>query len=305
MDEGTLERVMVDFWERRFDLLVCTTIVESGIDLPSVNTLIVDRAERLGLGQLHQLRGRVGRSGHRAYAYLFHPTGQVLSETAFERLRTIGDNTALGSGFKIAMRDLEIRGAGNLLGHDQSGPVAAVGYDLYVQLVAEAVADAKGFSPPEVTTVTLDVPGDAHLPKDYVEADDARLEAYRRLAAVATPEELADLRDEWVDRYGALPRAAVGLLELAQLRLSCLEWGVTSVSVLPARVGVRSSPVVKLGPVDLSLSQQMRLRRARGSRAYDEDTKELRVELAADATSARHVLELMAQVLAVPTEAPS
>jgi transcription-repair coupling factor (superfamily II helicase) len=270
-----------------------------------VNTLIVDRAERLGLGQLHQLRGRVGRSGHRAYAYLFHPSGQVLSETAFERLRTIGDNTALGSGFKIAMRDLEIRGAGNLLGHDQSGPVAAVGYDLYVQLVAEAVADAKGFTVPDVTTVTLDVPGDAHLPKEYVTADDARLEAYRRLAGVATPEELADLRDEWVDRYGALPAPAIGLLELAQLRLSCLEWGITSVAVLPARVGVRSTPVVRLGPLDLSLSQQMRLRRARGSRAFDEDTKELRIELTNGETTARRVLELVAEVLAVPTVAPS
>ena len=148
MDEGSLETVMLDFWERRYDVLVCTTIVESGIDLPSVNTLIVDRAERLGLGQLHQMRGRVGRAGQRAYAYLFHPADQVLSETAYERLRTIGDNTALGPGFKIAMRDLEIRGAGNLLGHDQSGPVAAVGYDLYVQLVAEAVAEAKGEARP-------------------------------------------------------------------------------------------------------------------------------------------------------------
>jgi len=305
MDEGTLERVMVDFWERRYDLLVCTTIVESGIDLPSVNTLIVDRAERLGLGQLHQLRGRVGRSGHRAYAYLFHPSGQVLSETAFERLRTIGDNTALGSGFKIAMRDLEIRGAGNLLGHDQSGPVAAVGYDLYVQLVAEAVADAKGFTVPEVTTVTLDVPGDAHLPKEYVSADDARLEAYRRLAGVTTSEELADLRDEWVDRYGALPGPAIGLLDLAQLRLSCIDWGVTSVAVLPARVGVRSTPVVRLGPLDLTLSQQMRLRRARGSRAYDEDTKELRIELAPGEATPRHLLELVAHVVSAPTEVPA
>ena len=153
--------------------------------------MIVDRAERLGLGQLHQLRGRVGRSGQRAYAYLFHPADQVLSETAYERLRTIGDNTALGSGFKIAMRDLEIRGAGNLLGHDQSGPVAAVGYDLYVQLVAEAVADAKGFVVPEVVQINLDVPGEAHLPKNYVEADDARLEAYRRLVGVTTHDELA------------------------------------------------------------------------------------------------------------------
>jgi transcription-repair coupling factor (superfamily II helicase) len=278
MDEGSLERIMVDFWERRYDVLVCTTIVESGIDLPSVNTLIVDRAERLGLGQLHQLRGRVGRSGQRAYAYLFHPADQVLSETAYERLRTIGDNTALGSGFKIAMRDLEIRGAGNLLGHDQSGPVAAVGYDLYVQLVAEAVADAKGFHVPELTPINLDVPGEAHLPKSYVEADDARLEAYRRLAGVSSHEELEDLRGEWIDRYGALPASALGLLELAQLRLVALEYGVTSVVVMPARVGVRSRPIVRVSPVTLALSQQMRVRRTYGSSAYNEAIHEIRVE---------------------------
>ena len=144
MDEGTLEQAVLDFWEKRYDVLVCTTIIESGIDMPTVNTLVVDRADRLGLGQLHQLRGRVGRSGHRAYAYLLHPADKVLSEAAYERLRTIGEQTELGSGFKIAMRDLEIRGAGNLLGRDQSGHIAAVGYDLYVQMVAEAVADMKG-----------------------------------------------------------------------------------------------------------------------------------------------------------------
>jgi transcription-repair coupling factor (superfamily II helicase) len=299
MDEGTLERVMVDFWERRFDVLVCTTIVESGIDLPSVNTLIVDRAERLGLGQMHQLRGRVGRSFQRAYAYLFHPADKVLSETAYERLRTIGDNTALGSGFKIAMRDLEIRGAGNLLGHDQSGPVAAVGYDLYVQLVAEAVADAKGFVVPDVVTVNLDVPGEAHLPKNYVEADDARLEAYRRLAGVKTMEELADLNSEWLDRYGALPPAALGLLDLAELRLTCLELGVSSVVVMPAKVGVRSKPVVKLGPLELSLSQQMRLRRLHGSRAYVEATKELRIEVTPSDATPRALFELLRQLVMV------
>jgi transcription-repair coupling factor (superfamily II helicase) len=302
MDEGTLERVMIDFWERRFDVLVCTTIVESGIDLPSVNTLIVDRAERLGLGQMHQLRGRVGRSGQRAYAYLFHPADQVLSETAFERLRTIGDNTALGSGFKIAMRDLEIRGAGNLLGHDQSGPVAAVGYDLYVQLVAEAVADAKGFVAPEVVTVNLDVPGEAHLPKDYVTADDARLEAYRHLAGVTTLDELADLREEWQDRYGALPAPAQGLLELSELRLSCLELGITSVSVLAAKVGVRSKPVIKIGPLDLTLSQQMRLRRRHGSRAYTEVTKELRIEDEHADASPRAILTLLGELVAVASQ---
>jgi len=300
MDEGTLGRVMVDFWERRFDVLVCTTIVESGIDLPSVNTLIVDRAERLGLGQMHQLRGRVGRSSQRAYAYLFHPSDRVLTETAYERLRTIGDNTALGSGFKIAMRDLEIRGAGNLLGHDQSGPVAAVGYDLYVQLVAEAVADAKGFTLPEVVTINLDVPGEAHLPKNYVEADDARLEAYRHLAGVTTTDELNDLRAEWLDRYGALPTAAQGLLELAELRLTCLTLGISSVVVMPAKVGVRSKPVVKMGPLELAVSQQTRLRRLHGSRAYVEATKELRIELEPDGASPRDLLDLLGELVAVP-----
>lgn len=298
MDEGTLERIMVDFWERRFDVLVCTTIVESGIDLPSVNTMIVDRAERLGLGQLHQLRGRVGRSGQRAYAYLFHPSDKVLSETAYERLRTIGDNTALGSGFKIAMRDLEIRGAGNLLGHDQSGPVAAVGYDLYMQLVAEAVADAKGFSVPDVEPITIDVPGEAHLPKDYVEADDARLEAYRRLAQVSSLEELQDLASEWADRYGALPPAAQGLLELSELRLAAVSMGVSSIVVQPAKVGVRSKPLVKISPLELSLSQQMRLRRTFGSRAYDESTKELRLETTTEKTTPREILELLNTVSA-------
>ena len=303
MDEGTLERVMIDFWQGTFDVLVCTTIVESGIDLPSVNTLIVDRAERLGLGQMHQLRGRVGRSGQRAYAYLFHPADKVLSETAFERLRTIGDNTALGSGFKIAMRDLEIRGAGNLLGHDQSGPVAAVGYDLYVQLVAEAVADAKGFVVPDVVQVTLDLPGEAHLPKTYVEADDARLEAYRRLAGVATNDELNDLREEWIDRYGPLPTPAIGLLELGELRLACLEHGVTHVAVLPVRVGVRSKPVVRLGPLDLSLSQQLRVRRTLGSRAYDDSTKELRVDVTLEAATPRAILTLLRDATSVAEKA--
>jgi len=305
MDEGTLERVMVDFWQGRFDVLVCTTIVESGIDLPTVNTLIVDRAERLGLGQLHQLRGRVGRSGQRAYAYLFHPADQVLSETAYERLRTIGDNTALGSGFKIAMRDLEIRGAGNLLGHDQSGPVAAVGYDLYVQLVAEAVADAKGFVVPEVVQINLDVPGEAHLPKPYVEADDARLEAYRRLVGVTSLDELNDLRDEWLDRYGPLPTPAQGLLELGELRLECIDLGVRSVVVLPARVGIRTKPVVKISPLELSLSQQMRVRRTLGSRVYDEGTKEFRLEVSNEGVSPHALLELLRSLVEVSEEVNS
>jgi len=165
MDEGTLEKVVFDFWEGRYDVLVCTTIIRSsGIDMPTVNTMIVDRADRLGLGQLHQLRGRVGRAGQRAYAYLMFPPDVALSEEAYERLRTIGEHTELGSGFKIAMRDLEIRGAGNLLGGDQSGHIAAVGYDLYVQMVSEAVAEMKGEPLREPAEIKLDLPVDAHLP---------------------------------------------------------------------------------------------------------------------------------------------
>ena len=144
MDEGSLESIVQDFWDGEYDVLVCTTIIESGIDMPTVNTLVVERSDLLGLGQMHQLRGRVGRSGSRAYAYLFHPRDKVLTEEAYERLKTIGESTELGSGFKIAMRDLEIRGAGNLLGESQSGHIAAVGYDLYCQMVTEAVSEMKG-----------------------------------------------------------------------------------------------------------------------------------------------------------------
>src|ERR1700722_12948165 len=202
MDEGTLEEVVYAFSEKEHDVLVCTTIIESGIDMPTVNTLVVDRADLLGLGQLHQLRGRVGRAGSRAYAYLFHPRDRVLSETAYERLRTIGEHTELGSGFKIAMRDLEIRGAGNLLGTDQSGHIAAMGYDLYVKMVAEAVSQLKGESVEEPAEIKLDLAIDAHLPPSYVEREDLRLEAYRRLADVRSQAEVADIGLEWTDRYG-------------------------------------------------------------------------------------------------------
>ena len=167
MDEGTLEQVVVDFWDGQFDVLVCTTIIESGIDMPTVNTLVVERSDLLGLGQLHQLRGRVGRSGQRAYAYLFHPADTTLTEEAYERLKTIGEATELGSGFKIAMRDLEIRGAGNLLGQAQSGHIAAVGYDLYCQMVTEAVAEMKGEPIRPPAEIKLDVP-DRRVPPGRV-----------------------------------------------------------------------------------------------------------------------------------------
>jgi transcription-repair coupling factor (superfamily II helicase) len=300
MDEGSLETVVLDFAERQADVLVCTTIVESGIDMPSVNTLVVGRADLLGLGQLHQLRGRVGRSGQRAYAYLFHPVEKVLSEQAYERLRTIGENTDLGSGFKIAMRDLEIRGAGNLLGRDQSGHVAAVGYDLYVQLVAEAVAEARGEVPPEMVSVSIDVPGDAHLPPSYVAEEDARLEAYRRLASATTAEEVTDVGVEWVDRYGPLPEAASGLLELALLRVTCLRTGIRELSVLPARPGGRRVPLAKLSPLALPASAQIRARRLVGDGAYDEVTQMLKVELTAQRSAPAELRALLEEL--VPLE---
>jgi transcription-repair coupling factor (superfamily II helicase) len=279
MDEGSLETVVLDFWERRYDVLVCTTIIESGIDMPSVNTLIVDRADLLGLGQLHQIRGRVGRSGQRAYAYLFHPADRVLSEQAYERLRTIGEHTELGSGFKIAMRDLEIRGAGNLLGSDQSGHIAAVGYDLYVQLVAEAVAEARGEARPKPPTVSIDVPGDAHLPKDYVAAEDARLEAYRRLASATSMADVDDIGAEWADRYGPLPTAADGLLALARLRASALARGISEVAMSPVRTGGARQPTVRLSPVSLPASAQVKLRRLAPGATYREEMAQLLVPL--------------------------
>ncbi|HZU80809.1 MAG TPA: transcription-repair coupling factor, partial [Acidimicrobiales bacterium] len=265
MDEGSLEKVVLDFWEKQYDVLVCTTIIESGIDMPTVNTLVVDRADRLGLGQLHQLRGRVGRSGQRAYAYLLHPADRVLTEAAYERLRTIGEHTELGSGFKIAMRDLEIRGAGNLLGQDQSGHIAAVGYDLYVQMVAEAVAEMKGEPIRQAVTVTIDIPSDAHLPATYVAREDLRLEAYRRLAAVTTDDEVADIRAEWSDRFGPVPPPAEGLLAVAALRVQCLRTGVTEVSATAARGQVpgrgRRLLAARLSPLELPASARVRLRR--------------------------------------------
>jgi transcription-repair coupling factor (superfamily II helicase) len=220
-----------EFWEREHDVLVCTTIVESGLDMPTVNTLVVDRADMLGLAQLYQLRGRVGRRGQRAYAYLLHPRDRALTEEAYERLKTIGEFTDLGSGFKIAMRDLEIRGAGNLLGAEQSGHIAAVGFDLYVEMVTEAVGELTGTKPEEPHEVQIDVPVTAHLPRDYIARDDVRMEAYRRLAAVENAADVDDVRAEWADRYGPPPAPAEALLDVASLRAEALRLGIRAVSV--------------------------------------------------------------------------
>ena len=267
MDEGSLEQIVFDFWQGEYDVLLCTTIIESGIDMPTVNTLVVDRADRLGLGQLHQLRGRVGRSGQRAYAYLFHPPDQTLTEQAYERLKTIGEATELGSGFKIAMRDLEIRGAGNLLGTGQSGHVAAVGYDLYCQMVKEAVAEMKGETVKPPAEIKLDVPTDAFLPKDYVEKEESRLEAYRRLASVTTHAEVNDIKAEWEDRYGPVPKEAVALLTIGQLRAECHRLGITELNV--------TSRDIRIMPLELKASEELRLRRMAKDHIFKDATQQL------------------------------
>lgn len=257
MSEGQLEQVMIDFWNHEYDVLVATTIIESGLDLPTVNTLIVERADLLGLAQLYQLRGRVGRSSQRAYAYMFHPADQSLSEDAHRRLEAIGEATDLGSGFQLALRDLEIRGAGSILGEVQSGHIAAVGFDLYAELVAEAVSELEGrhfeeTGPPEVR---IDLPVDAHLPVAYIADQELRLEAYRRLAATTTNEEVDDVVTEWVDRFGELPEEASSLISLARLRVEAIRVGLNEI--------VKLRNEVRLGPVDLRPSQEVRLQRLR------------------------------------------
>ena len=288
MDEGQLERVVLDFWEGEYDVLVCTTIIESGIDMPTVNTLVVDRADLMGLGQLHQLRGRVGRAGQRAYAYLFFPPERELTEQAYERLKTIGEHTELGSGFKIAMRDLEIRGAGNLLGANQSGHIAAVGYDLYVQMVSEAVAELKGEPVKPPAEVKIEIPVDAHLPPEYVPGGEQRLEAYRRLAAVTTQAEVDDVAAEWLDRYGPLPPPAEALIAVARLRAECVRIGIREVTV--------ARNVVRMSPVELKVSAQIRLKRLSRDAVFKEDLKQLVVPIMRKADPVTAVLTLLDQL---------
>lgn len=261
MDEGTLEQVVLDFWEGEYDVLVCTTIIESGIDMPSVNTLVVDRADLLGLGQMHQLRGRVGRSGQRAYAYLMVPPDKSLTEQAYERLKTIGEATELGSGFKIAMRDLEIRGAGNLLGTGQSGHIAAVGYDLYCQMVTEAVSELKGEEIETADELSVELPVKAFLPDSYMETEDQRLEAYRRLASIRTNEEVDDIGAEWADRYGPVPEPAANLLDVGRVRAACLRIGITELTVGKGPGFGGPDFVVRMSPIELPTSKQIRLER--------------------------------------------
>ncbi|MCL3790784.1 transcription-repair coupling factor [Actinomyces sp. AC-18-1] len=271
MSESRLEEVIDRFWHKEIDVLVCTTIVETGLDVSNANTLIVDRADRFGLSQLHQLRGRVGRGRERAYAYFLYPADKPLTETALERLRTIATNTDLGAGMQVAMKDLEIRGAGNLLGGEQSGHIAGVGFDLYVRMVSEAVAAYKKALAIDPATASdaaaragedgagidedlrVELPVDATIPEDYVPHERLRLEAYTKFAAARSEEAIQDVLDELTDRYGPVPEATGRLAALARLRS------------LAARLGVREIVAqgrsIRFAPVDLPESGRMRLTR--------------------------------------------
>lgn len=253
MGEHQLERVIVDFWEKRFDVLVCTTIVETGLDISNANTLIVERAEVLGLSQLHQLRGRVGRGRERAYSYFLYPPERPLTETAHDRLQTIAANTELGSGMQVALKDLEIRGAGNLLGGEQSGHIAGVGFDLYVRMVADAVAGFRGEKSEELSELRIELPVDAHIPESYIEHERLRLEAYAKLSAAADDAAVAAVADELDDRYGTPPEPVQRLLSVARLRIAARAVGLAEITA--------QGKFVRFGPVDLAESRQLRLKR--------------------------------------------
>ncbi|MDQ3972736.1 MAG: transcription-repair coupling factor, partial [Actinomycetota bacterium] len=255
MDEAALEQVMVRFWHREFDVLVCTTIIESGLDVANANTLVLERADLLGLAQLYQLRGRVGRSSRRGYAYLFYPEQQVMTEEAHKRLETISTFTGLSSGLSIALKDLEIRGAGDVLGADQSGHVASVGFETYAQLVGEAVAELRDGRPAQAEPeITVDLPVDAHLPSGYIADEALRLEAYRKIAAVRDASGVKAVRAELADRYGPPPPPAERLLGVAALRAAVRRWDITEITTTPRRT-------VRVAPLSLADHQEVRLAR--------------------------------------------
>jgi transcription-repair coupling factor (superfamily II helicase) len=253
MNEHTLERIMLEFLDRKHDVLVATTIVESGLDIPNANTLIVDRADVYGLAQLHQLRGRVGRGSERAYAYFLFPPEKPLTEPAHERLATIAQHTEMGAGMYVALKDLEIRGAGNLLGGEQSGHIAGVGFDLYVRMIGEAVGELRDAGPAERAEVRVELPVNAHIPHSYVPGERLRLEAYTRIAAIDSATDITAVSEELADRYGPLPEPVLGLLAVASVRAQARKAGLTDIT--------QQGTHIRFAPVDLPESRQVRAQR--------------------------------------------
>ena len=261
MSEELLEKTVQGFWDREYDVLVCTTIVETGLDISNANTLIVENAHHMGLSQLHQLRGRVGRSRERGYAYFLYPKGATLTETSYDRLATIAQNNDLGAGMAVAMKDLEMRGAGNVLGAEQSGHIAGVGFDLYVRLVGEAVEAYKALAdgqPVDATDqgpkeIRIDLPVDAHIPEAYINSERLRLEIYRKIASSRDNKDLQLIVEEMEDRYGPVPEEVRRLLSVARLRHQARRAGISDIGVQGTRI--------KVHPVELPDSKQVRLKR--------------------------------------------
>ncbi len=230
MSQDEINDVMQQMTDNELDILVCTTIIETGIDLGNVNTLIIEDADKMGLAQLHQIRGRVGRSGRRAYAYMTYRKGKVLTEIASKRLSAIREYAEFGSGFKIAMRDLEIRGAGNILGPEQSGFLVSVGYDMYLKLLEEAVLEERGEKPQLQTECAADLAVSANIPDRYVPSPEQRMDLYRRIAKIRTEEDADDMVDELIDRFGDPPRPVNNLISVALLRGSAARCGISEIS---------------------------------------------------------------------------
>lgn len=276
MSESMLEDVILGFWNRDFDVLVCTTIVESGLDIPNANTLIVEGADKFGLSQLHQIRGRVGRGRDRAYAYFLFPRDKPLTEVAIDRLNTIATNTDLGAGIQVALKDLEIRGAGNLLGGEQSGHIAEVGFDLYMRMVGEAVNDYKtGLIETEEISheCKLEIPVDAHLPETYVDSERLRLDIYRRLADVKDPLEIKPIEEELIDRFGPMPDVVIALIQVATLRASARKLGIKEM--------IQQGKNLKISPIKLPESKQLKMMRLYHGSRYKSGTNVALVALPA------------------------
>lgn len=279
MGEQQLEQTVQGFWNREFDVLVCTTIVETGLDIANANTLIVENAQNMGLSQLHQLRGRVGRSRERGYAYFLYPKEKTLTETSYDRLATIAQNNDLGAGIAVAQKDLEMRGAGNVLGAEQSGHIAGVGFDMYVRLVGEAVETYKALMTGEVVDATdqgpkeirVDLPVDAHIPESYINAERLRLDVYRKLAEARDEQDLRKVAEEMIDRFGPLPTEVLRLFAVARVRHLARTAGISDILTQGTRI--------KFHPVELPDSKQVRLKRLYSGANYRAAAKTLQVPM--------------------------
>lgn len=286
LGEHQLEQVVQDFWERKFDVLVSTTIIETGLDIANANTIIIDSADKYGLSQLHQLRGRVGRSRERAYAYFLYDPDKPLTEHAHERLDTLATNNELGSGMQVALKDLELRGAGNLLGGEQSGHIAGVGFDLYLRMIGEAVSTFKGEEVAGTTELVLELPVDAHIPEEYVESERLRLEAYQKFSAASHPQAPADhvtlVLEELTDRYGAPPVEVERLAAVSALRRRASRLGLAKL--------VAAGPALRIEPVEMLDSRRMRMNRMYPGSRYVEASKSLQIPLPGGTASSRSPL---------------